>query len=89
MEDSLQKTKIDFALNKVPKKGGIESTVELTGETITAEFKNFPFGNITELYFFPYENGHFKNISTKASRNNRDRLEVRINTRPTEQGNFF
>ena len=52
--------------------------MEITGETITAEFKNFPFGNITELYFFPYENGHFKNISTKASRNNRDRLKLEL-----------
>lgn len=78
MEDMLQKTKIDFALNKVPKKGVIESTVEPTGETITAGFKNFPLGNITELYFFPYENGHFKNISTKASRNNRDRLKLEL-----------
>ena len=56
MEDMLQKTKIDFALNKVPKKGDIESAVELTGETIKVGFKNFSLGNISELYFFPYEN---------------------------------
>ena len=65
-------------IKNIPKKGAIESTVEPTGETITAGFKNFPLGNITELYFFPYENGHFKNISTKASRNNRDRLKLEL-----------
>jgi thiol:disulfide interchange protein DsbD len=78
MEDILQKTKIDSALNKVPKKGDIESTVELKGETIKVGFKNFSLGNISELYFFPYENGYFKNISRKSSRNNNDRLVLEL-----------
>lgn len=78
IEDMLQKTKIDFALNKVPKKGDIESTVELKGETIKVGFKNFSLGNISELYFFPYENGYFKNISRKSSRNNNDRLVLEL-----------
>jgi thiol:disulfide interchange protein DsbD len=52
MEDVLQKTKIDFALNKVPKKGGIESTVEPTGETITAGLKIFPLGISPNFIFF-------------------------------------
>ena len=31
-----------------------------------------------DYFSIPYENGHFKNISTKASRNNRDRLKLEL-----------
>lgn len=57
VEDPQWKAEIEKALSASPKRDGVKGAIEKTGETVSLSFTNLPFGDFSQSYFFPYDQG--------------------------------
>ena len=79
-EDTRWKTEIDTALAAVPKRGDIKSGIAKSGDMLELTFTNLPEGDVSQAYFFPYEQGILGHSEAQIVTRGKDGL--RLTTAP-------